>query len=114
MHESSIPGSDFLHTSTSSIKLKDIPDESTGTPEGDLEKATAMINKIGHEVLIADITSSDVRGLGFYVVRALIPGFLPLNKRYDCRPVNSKRLKSHLALQEKTLLDINPLPHPFA
>lgn len=112
IHDSSISKSEFLYKNNSSISLEDIPTLSTGNPNKDLNTISARINEIGHKILIADTSAPDVSALGFHVIRALIPGFLPLNKRYDCRPLNSKRLKSHM--KNHGLHAINPLPHPFA
>lgn len=95
------------------ISLADIPSLSTGSAASDLEYAVRRVADTGHQTLVADITTDDLEPFGIKVIRAIVPGFLPLNKRHDCRPLDSQRLQRFLKKHgdESTL---NPLPHPFA
>lgn len=105
--------SNFLLQSDQKIRLEDIKRKDSGSIKRDLNKVVQLIHNAGHEVYIADITTADVEALGFKVVRALVPGFLPLNKRYSCRPLQSKRLQVYLDMKGGNR-KLNLLPHPFA
>ena len=53
--------------------------ESTGDPEKDLKKVLSLLESRGFDVLVVDLTTPDVREVGFRVVRVLIPGLQPLH-----------------------------------
>ena len=53
--------------------------ESTGDPERILCKFSRRLRARGLDVLVVDLTTPDVRELGFRVVRVLIPGLQPLH-----------------------------------
>ena len=71
-----------------------------------------------HRVLLADITSDDVRSLGLWVFRAMIPGVQPLFMGHRNRALGTARLTElgHLfgRLTPFRERDLNPAPHPFA
>jgi ribosomal protein S12 methylthiotransferase accessory factor len=97
-------------------------------PAGTARPAAAMdrsaddyrqrIEVAGGEVLVADLTTSDVRSAGLVVVRALVPGYLP-NFPTAYPPLGGlERIRRHCAAagwpapdDDK---DINALPLPYA
>ncbi len=83
---------DFIFQSPERRDFDEMHDYSTGNPSGDLEKLCQMVNKTGHDVLLIDLTSEDVRELGLTVVRALVPGYHPLFMSYANRSLGSQRL----------------------
>lgn len=107
------PKGDYLLQAKNKIRLEDIPDLSSTSPNKDLNLVLELIKSTGYEVLIADVTTPDIADLGFSVIRAVIPGFLPLNKSYNCRPLCSKRLLKFMEKKGRGK-QVNNLPHPFA
>lgn len=109
---------DFLLKSRSRIALSDIPDLSTSDPDRDLHLLIGKIATVKHNVLIVDVTSEDVRSLGLWVFRALIPGFHPLFIGHQVRALGGTRLwevpqkLGYPGLRRER--GDNPVPHPFA
>ncbi len=83
---------DFMFRSSEWIQFRDIPSPSTGTPETDLEMLVKKLSSIGHETLIADLTTPDIAEIGLTVVRALVPGFHPLFLGHRIRGLGGARL----------------------
>lgn len=110
------PQADFLWTSPERIDLEDLPDLSTGSDEGDLCAVVERVRHTGHQVLLADLTTAEVRELGLSVIRAVVPGFHPLAMgwRYRCR--GGRRLyevPGRLGFDATACGFDNPLPHPY-
>ncbi|MEX5218033.1 MAG: YcaO-like family protein [Nitrospira sp.] len=106
---------EFLFTSESWADFQDLPDISNRSPEHTLRHLINAITSQGHRILLKDLTTPDVQELGFYVVRAVIPGFHPLFMGYKNRALGGKRLwtvPQMLGYQSLTGRD-NPAPHPF-
>ncbi len=108
-----IPAADFLTASGGSVRLDALKAIGGIDPGESLADLLDRIHQEGYEVYMADVTTEDIRPLGLYVLRAVIPGYIPLNKSYQCRPLGNKRLLAYLQQQD---IDpkINPYPHPFA
>ncbi|MEE3650611.1 MULTISPECIES: YcaO-like family protein [unclassified Brenneria] len=108
---------DFLHASNHFRDYRDMPDFTGQTHAISLRNLVNKLDQTGYQALICDITSSDVRELGFWVLRAIVPGYHPLFMGYHHRPLGGKRL-----WQVPQLLGFpglapgatdNPFPHPF-
>lgn len=69
------------------------------------------------EAIVVDVTPSDIRSLGLTVVRAVVPGAIPLSADHRYQALGGKRLYEVPAVlgyrAPKTLADFNPIPHPF-
>lgn len=108
----------FLMSGVESISLKDISNLSQNEPKEDLKFLVNVIENLGYQTLISDITPDDIRELGLFSVRAMIPAYIPLNKNYNCRPLGAQYLIDYfrsIGVHEETLEDhIYPVPHPFA
>jgi len=108
---------DFLWASKKRIDFGKMKDLSTGDPGADLQLLCERIRAINHRVLLADLTTPDIRPLGLTVVRAVIPGFHPLCMGYKIRPLGGKRLWE--VPQRLGYPGIspergdNPAPHPY-
>jgi len=107
---------DFLFA-PDQIDFHAIENLSTGDPEKDLKTLHDKVMRTGHRVLLADVTSEDVRGLGLTVIRAVIPGFHPLFFGHSIRALGGTRLwevpqKLGYAGITPEFGD-NPAPHPF-
>ena len=104
----------FLSAKTGTVNLDKLPLYKTEKDSNDLKNLVETIVNSGYQVYISDITLEDIESLGMKVVRAIIPGYLPLNKRAACRPFGAPRLANEIARWNLTEKDINYLPHPFA
>jgi ribosomal protein S12 methylthiotransferase accessory factor len=83
---------DFLFASHERIDFATIESLATGDPGHDVEVLSRRVRAVGHRVLLVDLTTPDVRGLGLTVVRALIPGFQPLFMSYQNRSLGGSRI----------------------
>ncbi len=108
---------EFLTASDQWIDFDQLVDHSNPTPKSELDHLVEVISKSGYEVLVTDITTSDISELGMHVIRAIIPGYHPLFMGYHNRPLGSKRLWSvpkALGLGGRTQEQGDyPFPHPF-
>ncbi|WHZ29308.1 MAG: hypothetical protein OJF51_004110 [Nitrospira sp.] len=109
---------DFLFQNHRAISFRDIPNLSTGDAATDLEILIQHIGALKHKIVIVDVTTEDVRSLGLWVFRAVIPGFHPLFIGHRFRALGGNRLWE--VPQKLGFSGINrgqgdnPAPHPFA
>jgi ribosomal protein S12 methylthiotransferase accessory factor len=73
-----------------------------------LAAIVAALARAGHEVIIADLTTPDVRAAGMSVVRALVTGLLPIHFGAGQERLGSARLADF------AIADLNRAPHPLA
>jgi len=111
------PFANFLFASEKHVAFQDIPSPFKGEPNIDLHILIDQIRSVNHQVLLADLTTSDVGDLGLSVVRAVIPGFHPLQMGYATRALGGKRLwevPQRLGYPGVTSEGgDNPAPHPY-
>lgn len=87
------------------------------TTANQLQWVVDCLAAVGLEAIVVDVTPSDVRSLGMTVVRALIPGCIPLSSDHRFEPLGGERLYTvppklgHTS--PRRLADFNPVPHPF-
>jgi ribosomal protein S12 methylthiotransferase accessory factor len=99
--------------------LSAIPDRSTGTIKGDIERCVDLLAQAGHEVIVVDLTTADLRETGFSVVRVLVPGLIPLHGDHNLPYLGVARLREApwrlgwVDRDRDPLTTLNPLPHPF-
>lgn len=71
---------------------------------------------LGFDVILIDISNSDISNLGFMCLKAVIPGFLPLHLGHNFTYSQPRRLfeiaKSVYRLNPKKIF-LNKTPHPF-
>ena len=108
---------DFIIASRTRVSFSDVPSVSIGDPEIDLQVLIERVKSVGHQVLITDLTTSDIDQLGLSVIRAVIPGFHPLFFGHHLRATGGKRLwevpqKLGYAGISQDIGD-NPVPHPY-
>lgn len=115
---SMIPKLNFIINSKKTKNIRDIKNISLGNPLNNINLCIDKINKRGLDIIVFDITTEDIRDLGFFVVRVIIPGMQPLNSTYNFRFLGGKRLyevpkmlgyKKNNTSEE----ELNLLPHPF-
>ncbi len=108
---------DFIFSSCDQIAFDDIENQATGDATRDLQVLSDKVSAIGHRVLIADVTSSDIGGIGMSVVRAIVPGFHPLFMGFQYRALGGRRLwevpakLGYAGITRET--GDNPAPHPY-
>jgi ribosomal protein S12 methylthiotransferase accessory factor len=111
------PLAEFVFASNKRVDFQDVANAATGDPARDLEDACKRIQALGHQVLVADLTTPDVADLGISVVRVLVPAFQRLQFGFRFRPLGGTRLwqvpqkLGHLGITPES--GDNPLPHPF-
>jgi ribosomal protein S12 methylthiotransferase accessory factor len=107
----------FLYASEVYLDFGELPDFSQATPLADMHKLNELITHSGYNILVTDITTTDVQSLGMTVVRVVIPGYHPLFMGYHRRPLGGKRLWT--LPQQLGFAGITPaagdysFPHPF-
>ena len=107
----------FLYASEDWTDFNELPDMSNPKPSEEMKTLISTLQKTGYNVLAADITTPDIRSLGMYVVRVIVPGYHPLFMGYHKRPLGGKRLWS--IPQKLGFEGLNrdtgdyPFPHPF-
>lgn len=115
--QTSAPYAEFIFSSTKFTAFEEIPNFSQGSPDLDLKVLVEKINAIDFQVLLADLTTPDIRDLGLYVARAIIPGFHPLFFGHRVRALGGDRLWSvpqSLGYEGiKRESGDNPVPHPY-
>lgn len=112
-----MPMASFLFGSKEVINFNSILNEDQGCVKKNIKLVSKKIKETGYNIYLKDITSSDVETLGLYVVRALIPGYHPLQIGHNIRALGVKRLWEIPQKFGSTSIkpetgDIN-LPHPF-
>lgn len=108
---------DFLISSKREMGFNEIKNLSIGDPQKDLTMYLEAIAAVGHQVLLSDLTSSDMKDLGLWVVRAVIPGFHPLCMGHPFRALGGTRLWTipqalgYQGITQET--GDNPIAHPY-
>lgn len=101
------------------VPLSELPDYRTGRVLGDVERCVAVLAEHGYEVIVVDITTEDVRELGWCVVRVVVPGLVPLHGNHNRPFLGLPRLweiPGKLRWAENgwdPAAGLNPHPHPF-
>ncbi len=107
----------FAFASEERIDFGEIKDLTTGTAGDNLKKLCSLVNSLNHRVLIADLTTPDIRDLGLSVIHALIPGFHPLYMGHTNRALGGERLWTTPQKLGYTGITPesgdNPYPHPY-
>lgn len=108
---------DFLFKANHQVHFSELPDFTQKSPQEELQFLVERIRGVGHQVLLADVTSPDIKELGLWVVRAIIPGFHPLFFGHRYRALGGTRLWK---VPQKLGFDgispatgDNPVPHPY-
>jgi ribosomal protein S12 methylthiotransferase accessory factor len=111
------PLADFIFASPERVAFGQLENPATGEPRRDLETLVSRVRAVGHRVLLADVTTPDVRDLGLTVVRGVIPGFHPLFMGHAIRALGGGRLREvPRKLGGRGIIPWsgdNPAPHPY-
>jgi ribosomal protein S12 methylthiotransferase accessory factor len=108
---------DFIFTSKERKEFEEIANISSGDASGDLAAIVEAVKATGHQVVLVDLTTPDVAELGFFVVRAVIPGYHPLALGFQYRSRGGKRLyeipQKYGQKGVTREAGENPSPHPY-
>jgi ribosomal protein S12 methylthiotransferase accessory factor len=83
----------------------------------ELERVCSILEQIGSEVIVADLTPSYLRKAGVWVVRAISLGLIPVSFGYGLEPLGMPRIKmlpKRLGLKPKPWRRGKPFTHPYA
>jgi len=109
---------EFVFGSEKRISFEEIESLKAHTHKETILNLVNAIEKTGERVYYKDLTTTDAKELGFFVLRALIPGYQRLCMGYKNRCLNNTRLKNvpqNLKLFSKVPFGAtdNPAPHPY-
>jgi ribosomal protein S12 methylthiotransferase accessory factor len=99
--------------------LSDLPDNSQGSVEADLDFCVRHLVQAGCRVLYADLTTPDVVDYGLSVVRTFATGLQPMHFGYGEERLGGNRLFEiarilGYATETRGENELNPCPHPLA
>jgi len=109
---------EFFWANDREIDVGTMPNSATGDSSADLAHCVALLHARGLETIVLDVTSEDVKGLGLWVARVVIPGLQALNARHDAPQLGGRRLydvpvQAGLLSQPKREDELNVFLHPF-
>jgi ribosomal protein S12 methylthiotransferase accessory factor len=99
------------------VEFDEFSDLSTRDAVQDVMILCEKIREVGLQALLVDVTTEDMRDLGFTVVKAVVPGFHPLFMGHAIRSQGGDRLwevprKLGYPGVNREEGD-NPVPHPY-
>jgi ribosomal protein S12 methylthiotransferase accessory factor len=112
---------DFVLNFVKNAYIQDFDEIENNSSENileDIKTCVEIFKKKDIDILIVDITKSDVAEAGFSVVKVIIPGMQPLNIDHNYPYLGIKRLyevpkilgyTQHMTRED----DLNKFPHPF-
>jgi len=108
---------DFIFKSNKRKSFDEINSLAGESTKGTLNNLLQAVNNIGESIYLKDLTSADVKELGLFVIRAVLPGFQRLSMGYINRQLGGRRLWT---LPQKLGFNginretgDNPAPHPY-
>ncbi|AEV84085.1 hypothetical protein ACWT_3062 [Actinoplanes sp. SE50] len=108
---------DFLLDSPARRRLSEMPDLSTGDARGDLRVVLDRLAERGLDAYLVDLTPDEAVRAGMTVVRAVVPGLLPLSFNYRARFLGTPRLyeaPARMGHPTRSEAELNAWPQPFA
>ena len=82
----------------------------------EIRHVVKILKGLDLNVLIKDLTTPDIRELGFYSIKALVPQLIPLAGSYPFYFLGGKRLyeaPKKMGFNTKDYFNLNKYPHPF-
>jgi ribosomal protein S12 methylthiotransferase accessory factor len=91
---------------------------SAGSTWVQLSAVVESIRGAGHEVLVADLTAPEVRELGLWTVKALVPGAYPMNfdgrwPHFGGARIIEAPIRAGMRDHKLDVHELNRVPHPF-
>lgn len=114
-----LPDFDFLLKGCTTTDLNSMADGLPAQPRD--EEALALLvgrlKQLGMEAVAIDLTTEELRAVGLWVVRVVIPELVPISFVHRARYLGTERIYDYarrFGSQQFTEQDINPGPMPFA
>jgi ribosomal protein S12 methylthiotransferase accessory factor len=108
---------EFLLAAPDECRVSDLGPPAPGSADEAHERVLAAVRGVGSELVAADLTSPDVGECGYHVVKAFIPGMVPLEGDHSHRMLGSPRLfdvPRRLGYRPApSVTAVNPDPHPY-
>lgn len=108
----------FLRRDDARRDIAALPETAVGSYAEAVRWIVRRLEEAGLEAFAVDITTPDVAEVGFHVVRAVVPGLIPLHAGHALRPLGNARLyevaqRMGHDTRRRTIDEMNPVPHPF-
>ncbi|MCW2140175.1 YcaO-like family protein [Actinoplanes cyaneus] len=116
-HPSRAPAYDFLLGGSARRRLSEMPNLATGDAAADLRVVLDRLDASGLDSYLVDLSPDEAIRAGMTVVRAVIPGLLPLSFTYRSRFLGSPRLYEapvRMGYPSRPESELNSWPQPFA
>ena len=99
--------------------VRDLPNHWTGDVTSDLTGVVERLRAAGSRVAYADLTTPDLAGFNFHIVRTIASGLQPIHFGYGEERLGGARLFEAPARmgygdRARTEQELNPCPHPIA
>lgn len=107
----------FLSAGLRTRKLEHFDAVEPSGHEAKIADLRHRLASLGCEVYLVNLTTDDLAQAGVHVVRAIIPGLLPMSPLYRARYLGHPRLYDYarkMGLRGFSERDVNPYPQPFA
>jgi len=109
---------EFLLASDTKLSIPELPNVFNESMVANVNTLVDHLREKGLDVIIADLTTPDIDGVGFKVVRAVVPGLQPLDVNHAYRYLGGKRLYEvpcQMGLFAHPMAEegLNPYPHVF-
>lgn len=107
----------FLLDTPNARPLDEMEIDAPADEAGRLRYLLDRLHAMGMDVVAVDLTTDELRELGIWVVRVVIPGLMPMSSVQRGRFLGHPRLYQyarHAGLAGFSEADVNPVPQPFA
>lgn len=107
----------FLIDQTAAVPVSQLEPAQAMTPAHQLEYLVSRFKALGMDIVLVELTTDELRDAGLRVIRAVIPGLVPMSACYRARYLGHPRLLEFQAkYREQGAISgvINPYPQPFA
>ena len=83
--------------------------------EEGVQTVTNLLAKEGYQTIVVDLTPEEIRNVGCYVIKALIPGFMDLgfDRYYWLGTRRIYEVPHKLGFNKRNERELNTFPHPF-
>ena len=83
--------------------------------EEGVQTVTNLLAKEGYQTIVVDLTPEEIRNVGCYVIKALIPGFMDLgfDRYYWLGTRRIYEVPHNLGFNKRNERELNTFPHPF-
>lgn len=82
--------------------------------KAEMKSMISLLAKHGYEVFVADLTTEDIKSLGFHVIKVIIPGLQPLYAGQGNQHLDPRRLTKFTEnMGYETPAEFNQVPHAF-